>query len=123
MDATFETAHRLQVAAVRTGPGTPVVPTVEAVPGGIAGARVTGAGNDLAPGAGLPRPAGAYRIVLVTYEVVCESGNGASVLPTLDSFLAGPVGEAGQDLPYRVGCVPVPDGIAARAREVVAALS
>lgn len=124
VDAAFATAHRLQVAAIRTGPGTPVVPTVGAVSAGISGARVTGTGKDLALTLDyVPRSAGAYPIVMVTYDVVCASGNEPAVLPALKSFLSYTVGEAGQDLLHRVGYAPLPDTIAARARDVVATLS
>ncbi|MGW7544018.1 phosphate ABC transporter substrate-binding protein PstS [Streptomyces sp. NPDC054770] len=124
VDSTFATTHRLKAAAIRTGPGKPVVPSVEAVSAGIAGARVTGTGKDLALKLDyVPRSAGAYPIVMVTYDVVCERGNKPSVLPALKSFLSYTVGEAGQELLPMVGYAPLPEGIAARARKVVGTLS
>ncbi|MEV7035765.1 phosphate ABC transporter substrate-binding protein PstS [Streptomyces sp. NPDC093272] len=124
VDSTFATAHRLKAAAIRSGSGRPVMPSVKAVSADIAGARVIGTGKDLALQLDYTsRSAGAYPIVMVTYDVVCESGNKPSVLPALKSFLSYTVGEAGQELLPMIGYAPLPEGIATRARKVVATLS
>lgn len=124
VEATFATAHRPQTAAISTGPGRPVAPTVGAASVGIAGARVVGSGKGLEVKVDYtPHASGAYPIVMVTYEAVCGSGNEPSVLAPLKSFLSYAVGEAGQELLPVVGYVPLPEDIAQRARAAVVGLS
>jgi phosphate transport system substrate-binding protein len=55
--------------------------------------------------------AGAYPIVLVTYEIVCEKGNSSTALPLIKGFLGYASSTAGQQAITGVGYAPLPDSV------------
>ncbi len=89
----------------------------------IAAAKVKGTGKDLALDLDYTTKAeGAYPIVLVTYEVVCDTGNKAETLGTVKSFLTYTAGDEGQKVLSEAGYAPIPTEINAKVRETVAGL-
>ena len=90
----------------------------------IAAAKVVGTGKDLALELDYTTKAeGAYPIVLVTYEIVCDKGNKAETLPTVKSFLNYTASDEGQKLLTDAGYAPIPAEINAKVRETIASLS
>lgn len=98
LDLSFAVQGKVDTVSIDTGTAEPVAPTPKSASAGIAEARGAGRGKDLSLEFDYGTSAdGAYPIVLVTYEIVCDSGNQAAALPALKSFLihgrrAGPAG-------------------------------
>lgn len=115
------------IATVRldTGAPEPVAVSAKAASAGIAAAEVgAGGGKDLTVEFDYATDApGAYPLVQVTYEVVCDRGTPAEVLPALKSFLTYTAGEEGQNHLAKLHYAPLPPALAARVRDVVASLS
>jgi phosphate transport system substrate-binding protein len=111
--------HDLDTVRVGNGAGEFVALTAEAAGRTVAGAKLTGTGNDLTLTidyrTAVPR---AYPIVLVTYEVVC--GRGAPGLAR--SFLAYAASGTGQAAAMRQGYAPLPGALRERVAAAVAAL-
>ena len=90
----------------------------------IAGAQVVGTGNDLQLKIDYStNTPGAYPIVLVTYEIVCDKGNPAASLNLLKSFLGYTSSTAGQQVLTTVGSAPLPDSVRSKVATTVTALS
>ena len=82
-----------------TGAAAPVEATAENASKAIAAAKIVGTGKDLALELDYTTKAeGAYPIVLVTYEIVCDKGNKADTLAAAKSFLNYTASEEGQKL-------------------------
>lgn len=111
-------------ALLDTG-GGPVAPTPANASAMIAAAEVTGQdGNtELAFDYANP-PAGAYPIVLVTYELVCSSGLADSFNPELvASFLTYAASDAGQATLAAGGYAPITGELLQRIREVISGMT
>jgi phosphate transport system substrate-binding protein len=67
--------------------------------------------------------AGAYPIILVTYEIVCSKYSDASKGSMVKSFLTYTSGAAGQALLPDLGYAPLPSAIQAKVATAVAAIS
>ncbi|MEV8534759.1 phosphate ABC transporter substrate-binding protein PstS [Streptomyces sp. NPDC051211] len=114
----------IKTVAINTGASAPVAATSENASKAIAAAKVKGTGNDLALSLDYKTKAeGAYPIVLVTYEIVCDKGNKAETLPTLKAFLNYAVSAEGQKILSDAHYAPVPEEIAAKVRTIVPTLS
>lgn len=123
-ELSFATARGIPTVKVATGALEPVAPTPKAASAGIATAKVTGKGKNITLQLDYStKDAGAYPIVLITYEIVCDRGNQPATLPLLKSFLAYTAGEAGQRVLLGIQYAPLPEIIAARVRAVVGTLS
>ncbi|RVU27774.1 phosphate ABC transporter substrate-binding protein PstS [Streptomyces antnestii] len=123
-ELSFAASSRIPAVRVDTGTGRPVAPSPESASAGIAGARLTGEGKDMSLTFRYGRPAaGAYPIVQVTYEIVCDKGNRAATLPALRSFLTYTAGDEGQRVLSRMHYAPLPGPIAAQVRRTVRSLS
>ncbi|WP_345943555.1 phosphate ABC transporter substrate-binding protein PstS [Streptomyces sp. SID8352] len=109
---------------IKTEAAEPVKATVENATAAIAAAEVVGTGKDLALKLNYtPDAAGAYPIVLVTYEIVCDKGNKSDSLPATKSFLNYIASEDGQGLLKDAGYAPMPEEIITKVRETVSGLS
>ncbi|MEV0223420.1 phosphate ABC transporter substrate-binding protein PstS [Streptomyces sp. NPDC050704] len=107
-----------------TGASAPVEATVENATKAIADAKVVGTGKDLALELNYTTKAeGAYPMILVTYEVVCDKGNKADTLPATKAFLTYMASEDGQNLLADIDYAPMPAEIITKVRETVAGLS
>lgn len=123
-ELSFAVKRGIDTVRVATGASEPVAPSTRSASAGIAEAEVAGEGGDLALDLDYRTSAeGAYPIVLVTYEIVCDRGNDPETLPALKSFLSYTAGEDGQRLLPSIHHAPLPDSVAAQVREVVGTLS
>ncbi|MFD4632388.1 phosphate ABC transporter substrate-binding protein PstS [Streptomyces sp. NPDC058284] len=123
-ELSFARDRGIETVSIDTGAPAPVPPTPATASAGIAQARVAGEGQDLTLkfryGASTP---GAYPIVQVTYEIVCDKGNRRETLPALKSFLTYTASEAGQKELSGLHHAPLPESVAGRVRDVVGTLS
>lgn len=123
-ELSYATAQSIPTVDIATGAAAPVAATPENASKAIAAAKIKGTGKDLALELDYATKAdGAYPIVLVTYEVVCDKGNKAETLPTVKSFLNYTAGDEGQKLLTDAGYAPIPAEINAKVRETIASLS
>ncbi|MER7817022.1 phosphate ABC transporter substrate-binding protein PstS [Streptomyces sp. NPDC096153] len=124
VELSFAATQKIDTVRIDTGAVEPVAPSAETASRGIAQAKVAGRGNDMKLEFDHGTSAdGAYPIVLVTYEVVCDTGNDPANLPALKSFLAYTAGAEGQKLLPTIHYAPLPESVALRVRKIVAALS
>lgn len=66
---------------------------------------------------------GAYPIILVTYEIVCEKYKDASVGKNVKAFLTYTSSNEGQNLLPSVGSAPLPSSVLSKVQKVVAKIS
>ncbi|GGZ58396.1 phosphate-binding protein PstS [Streptomyces inusitatus] len=122
-ELSYATSQSIPTVSIDTGASAPVEANSENASKAIAAAKVKGTGKDLALELDYTTKAeGAYPIVLVTYEVVCDSGNKPETLDTVKSFLGYAAGEEGQKVLSTAGYAPIPAEINAKVRETVAGL-
>ncbi|HET6856961.1 MAG TPA: phosphate ABC transporter substrate-binding protein PstS [Streptomyces sp.] len=123
-ELSYATSQDISTLKINTGAAAPVEATSENASKAIAAAKIAGQGKDLALKLDYATKAeGAYPIVLVTYEVVCDKGNNAETLGTVKSFLTYTSGDEGQKLLTDAGYAPIPAEINAKVRETVSSLS
>ncbi|MET9956259.1 phosphate ABC transporter substrate-binding protein PstS [Streptomyces sp. NPDC006339] len=123
-ELSFAAKRKIDTVRIATGASEPVAPSTSSASVGIAEAEIAGKGNDLALRFDYKTSAeGAYPIVLVTYEIVCETGNQPESLPALKSFLTYTSSEEGQEQLHSIHYAPLPESVAAQVREVVSTLS
>ncbi len=121
---SFAQVNKLAMAKVNNGAGEYATLSAEAAGKAVAGATITGTGNDLKLKIDYnTKEAGAYPIVLVTYEIVCEKGTPADKLPLLKSFLKYTVSSAGQGSLTKIGYAPLPETVRAKVEAAVSALA
>lgn len=108
---SFAQAQKLKTADIVTSAGPESVSiTTDSVGKTIAGAKVSGTGNDLVLDTTSfykPTVAGAYPIVLATYEIVCSKYPDAGTGQAVKAFLQSTIG-SGQNGLADNGYVPVP---------------
>lgn len=115
----FARDNSLNIAQIDSGNGA-VELTGESAGLALAAAEIVGEGNNLALELDYATDeAGAYPIVLVTYQVLCSAGNG-DVAETLKSFM-GYIATDGQATLESVGAAPLPAEI--QEKVVAAALT
>jgi phosphate transport system substrate-binding protein len=123
IEASYARFHNLATARIGNGAGEFVALTDEAAGRTVAGAQNTGTGGDLQLRIDYgTSAAGAYPIVLVTYEVVCRTGTPAGSLALVKSFLTYTVSPAGQAAATRLGYAPLPEQLRSRVAAAVAEL-
>ncbi|MCJ0873625.1 phosphate ABC transporter substrate-binding protein PstS [Streptomyces sp. AP-93] len=123
-ELSYASSQSIKTVDVATGAAAPVKATGENASKAIAAAKISGTGDDLALKLDYATKAeGAYPIVLVTYEVVCDKGNKAETLPTVKSFLNYTASDAGQKVLTDNGYAPIPAEINAKVREIIAKLA
>ncbi|MEE1755555.1 phosphate ABC transporter substrate-binding protein PstS [Streptomyces sp. SP18CS02] len=123
-ELSYATASKISTVKLNTGAAEPVEATTENASKAIAAAKIKGTGSDLALSLDYKtKAAGAYPIILVTYEIACDKGNKPENLPTLKAFLNYTASEAGQKVLTDAGYAPLPAEIAAKVREIVPTLS
>ncbi|GLF99796.1 phosphate ABC transporter substrate-binding protein PstS [Streptomyces yaizuensis] len=122
-ELSYATSQSIPTVSIATGASAPVAATSENASKAIAAAKVKGTGKDLALELDYTTKAeGAYPIVLVTYEVVCDTGNKSDTLSTVKSFLTYTASAEGQQVLSQHGYAPIPAEINAKVRETVAGL-
>lgn len=123
-ELSYASSQDITTVDINTGGAAPVKASSENASKAIAAAKIKGTGKDLALDLDYTTKAeGAYPLVLVTYEVVCDTGNKAETLGTVKSFLTYAASEDGQKVLSEAGYAPIPAEINAKVRETVAALS
>nr|WP_202426477.1 phosphate ABC transporter substrate-binding protein PstS [Streptomyces sp. HUCO-GS316] len=114
----------VNAASIDTGASAPVEATVDNATKAIADAKVVGTGQDLALELNYSTKAeGAYPMVLVTYEIVCDKGNKADTLPATKAFLRYIASEEGQQILADAKYAPIPADIIAKVRTTIEGLS
>jgi phosphate transport system substrate-binding protein len=123
---SYATKQGLQVADVVTSAGPdPVKLTAESAGKSIDTVKIKGQGNDLVLDTSSfykPTEAGAYPIVLGTYEIVCSKYPDAEVAPAVKAFLTVSTTE-GQNGLEEAGYIPIPDTFKAKLTEAINAIS
>jgi phosphate transport system substrate-binding protein len=123
MELSYATQSNIPYAKVGNAAGRFVALTQANVVNFLAAAKVVGTGNDLrlAFDYGTPDP-NAYPNVLVTYEIVCSTGNDPAKVGLLRSFLGYIASAPGQDTLRGQGYVPLPANLQARVQQAVASI-
>ena len=119
----FATQANLPMAAIDTGSGA-VALTDDTAAAAIAGAKFAADGNDLAIDLNSiygTTAAGAYPLVLATYEIVCSKGYDADTAGAVKSFLSVSAND-GQAGLSAAGYIALPDAFKARLLTAVAAI-
>ncbi|MER5576390.1 phosphate ABC transporter substrate-binding protein PstS [Streptomyces massasporeus] len=114
----------LKTVDLDTGAAQPVKATVENATKAISEAKVVGTGKDLSLELNYGTKAeGAYPMVLVTYEIVCDKGNKADTLPGTKAFLRYIASEDGQKVLAENDYAPIPADIISQVRTTIEGLS
>ncbi|BBZ41360.1 phosphate ABC transporter substrate-binding protein PstS [Mycobacterium conspicuum] len=123
---SFAQAQHLGMARIVTSAGPdPVAISADSVGKTIATAYIIKEGNDLALDTisfYRPNEAGAYPIVLATYEIVCSKYPDPQVGKAVKAFLQSTIG-AGQNGLADNGYVPIPDAFKSRLSTAVNAIA
>ncbi|WP_416362175.1 phosphate ABC transporter substrate-binding protein PstS [Mycobacterium sp.] len=123
---SFAQAQHLNMAKIITSAGPdPVAISTDTVGQTIAGATITGQGNDLVLDTVSfykPSKPGSYPIVLATYEIVCSKYPDASVGAAVKAFLQSTIGD-GQNGLGDNGYIPIPDSFKSRLSTAVNAIA
>jgi phosphate transport system substrate-binding protein len=123
IEYSFTTDGSLGVAQVDNG-GGPVTLSTDTAAAAVTAATITGTGDDLTLKLDYAtKVAGAYPIVLVTYEITCEKGLSSTDLGLTKSFLTYVAGAAGQAKLSTLGYAPLPASLVTKVRAVVAKIS
>ena len=123
---SYATKQGLQIADVVTSAGPdPVKLSAESVGKSIDTVKIKGQGNDLVLDTSSfykPTEAGAYPIVLPTYEIVCSKYPDAEVAPAVKAFLTVATTDGQKGL-EEAGYIPIPDTFKAKLTEAINAIS
>jgi phosphate transport system substrate-binding protein len=123
VELSYAQSAGLTMASIDNGGGA-VAPSSDAAAKTISSAELTGSGNDLALSIDYAtQEAGAYPIVLVTYEITCEKGGDAATLDLTKSFLTYVVSDEGQRKLTELGYVPIAGELIGKVRAAVSAIS
>lgn len=124
VELSYVTNNQLQAVKVKNGAGEYVAVSPEAASKTVSNPEIKGAGNDLALSIDYAtKTPGAYPIVLVTYEIVCEKGLDADQANFVKSFLTYTASDAGQAELIKIGYAPLPADLLTKVRTSVTALS
>lgn len=123
LELSYAQSAGLKTASIDNGGGA-VEGTSDAAAKTISSATVTGSGNDLALSIDYTTTeAGAYPIVLVTYEIVCEKGGDTTTLDLTRSFLTYVVSDEGQRKLTELGYVPIAGDLIGKVRTAVGSIT
>ena len=115
--------NKLGIAQVDNG-GGPVELSGDTVGKAVAAAKIAGTGNDLSLKLDYTtKQAGAYPILLVTYEIACSKGKDAAKTALLKSFLKHFASADTQKSLEAIGYAPLPDAVRTKVDAAIAALS
>ncbi|MQS06891.1 phosphate ABC transporter substrate-binding protein PstS [Streptomyces sp. IF17] len=123
-ELSYAHENGIPTVLVDTGAGDPVAATVENATTGIAAGEVIGTDGDLAMELDYTTDEpGAYPIVLITYEIMCDRGNDPETLELTRAFLNWTAGEEGQEMITRIDYAAIPDEIITQVRERLDAMT
>ncbi|MEU5789368.1 phosphate ABC transporter substrate-binding protein PstS [Micromonospora purpureochromogenes] len=124
MEWSFAENAGLKTAKIGNGAGEFAELTAENAGKTIAGAAVEGTGDDLKMKIDYnTKEAGAYPLVLVTYEIVCSKGIAADKLPLVKGLLGHAASSEGQADLTELGYAPLPDSVRTKVEAAVKNLS
>ncbi|MEU8267640.1 phosphate ABC transporter substrate-binding protein PstS [Sphaerisporangium sp. NPDC049002] len=124
VELSFAENSGLTKAKVANGSGEFVELTPESAAKTVEAAEVKGTGNDLKLSIDYAtKTAGAYPIVLVTYEITCEKGLSAEDSKLVKSFLTYTASDEGQAALTGLGYAPLPATLVAKVRTAVEAIA
>ena len=122
VELSFAENSDLKKAKIKNGAGEFTELTGESAGKTIAGAKVEGTGNDLKLSIDYSTTeAGAYPIVLVTYEIVCSKGSPKAA--AIKGFLNYTASTGGQAALGELGYAPLPEAIRSKVETSVASIS
>ena len=121
MELSFAQDAKVPTAWVDNGGGAVEATSANAA-ATIAGATIKGTGNDLALSIDYKVTTG-YPIVLVTYEITCQMGGDAALVPLTKSFLTYTSGDEGQGKLSAAGYVAITGDLLTKVRAAVASIS
>jgi phosphate transport system substrate-binding protein len=122
VELSFAENSDLKKAKIKNGAGEFTELTGESAGKTIEGAKITGTGNDLKMSIDYATTtAGAYPIVLVTYEIACEKGS--SKAADIKNFLTYTASTDGQSALADLGYAPLPAAVQTKVAASVAAIS
>ncbi|MEU7590094.1 phosphate ABC transporter substrate-binding protein PstS [Micromonospora sp. NPDC049230] len=114
----------LKMAKVGNGAGEFAALTAESAGKTIAGAKIEGQGDDLKMSIDYnTKEAGAYPIVLATYEIVCGKGLSADKLKLVKGLLGHAASAEGQASLTELGYAPLPETVRTKVETAVKNLS
>ncbi|QIS08577.1 phosphate ABC transporter substrate-binding protein PstS [Nocardia arthritidis] len=123
---SFAKSQNLSMAAIVTSASKdPVKLTVESAGKAIGGVKIKGEGNDLVLDTSSfykPTTAGAYPIMLATYEIVCSKYKDADVAKAVKAFLTSAITNGQQGLDG-AGYIPIPDQFKTKLTTAINAIS
>jgi phosphate transport system substrate-binding protein len=117
---SYAQINSLTIAKIYNGAGEYSTLSGASAGKGVAGAQVVGTGDDLKLQIDYKSTtAGAYPIVLVTYEIVCSKGTPADKLPLIKGFLGYTVSTTGQGMLEKLGYAPLPDTLRSKVETAI----
>ncbi len=121
---SFAIVNNLNMAKIQNGAGQWQELTGDAAGKTIAGATSKGvSANDQQLSIDYNTTTdGAYPIVLVTYEIVCDKGNSTTALPLLKGFLGFTSSQPAQASLSKIGYAPLPESVRTKVATTVAQL-
>ncbi|WP_214105893.1 phosphate ABC transporter substrate-binding protein PstS [Acrocarpospora catenulata] len=124
VELSYAENSALQKSKVANGSGEFVELTPESAAKTVEAAEVKGTGNDLSLSIDYATSAaGAYPIVLVTYEITCEKGLAAEEVNLVKAFLTYTASDEGQASLTSLGYAPLPTSLLAKVRTSISAIS
>jgi phosphate transport system substrate-binding protein len=121
---SYAVDNKLGIAQIDNGSGTPVELTAESAGKALAAAKPAGTGSDLALKLDYAtKEAGAYPIILATYEVVCSKGLAAEKTAMVKSFLTYFASKDGQAALTDLNYAPLPEEIRIKVDAAIQSIS
>ncbi|GAB3937492.1 phosphate ABC transporter substrate-binding protein PstS [Kribbella albertanoniae] len=121
---SYAVDNKLGVAQIDNGSGAPVELTAETAGKALAAAKPAGTGSDLSMKLDYAtKEAGAYPIILVTYEIACSKGLPAEKTALVKSFLTYFAGKDGQGALTELNYAPLPEEIRTKVDAAIQTIS
>jgi phosphate transport system substrate-binding protein len=122
VELSFAENSDLKKAKIKNGAGEYAELTGESAGKTIAGAKVEGTGNDLKLSIDYStKEAGAYPIVLVTYEIACSKGSAKAA--AIKGFLTYTSSTGGQQALAELGYAPLPETLRGKVETAVGSIA
>ena len=122
VELSFAENSDLQKAKIKNGAGEYTELTGDSAGKTIAGAKIEGTGDDLKLAIDYATTeAGAYPIVLVTYEIACSKGSAKAA--AIKGFLTYTASTGGQSALAELGYAPLPESLRSKVEASVAKIS
>ena len=124
-ELSFAKNASLGIAKLSTGAASPVELTTDSAAKAVEAATVeSSGGSDLTLKLDYAtKTEGAYPLILVTYEIVCEQGTPADKLALVKGFLSYTSGVDGQKILPELGYAPLPESIRSKVASAAMALA